>query len=231
VVTVAGLVGIRRQLVLNWPELARLGPLLVGLTGGFALLGLLDDMGGAGQSGGFRAHVRALFEGRLTTGALKLLAGPVVAVAILARDGLDLDRPGLLRDAALICLAANLANLFDRAPGRVVKVGTLGFVALWVATSSVGQLAPTAVVVGAAIGLLVPDLREDLMLGDAGSNALGAALGYGVVVGVGEGWRWGVLAVLALLNIASERVSFSRVIDAVPPLRWADRLGAPHRSG
>ena len=69
------------------------------------------------------------------------------------------------------------------------------------------------------------------MLGDAGSNALGAALGYGVVVGVGEGWRWGVLAVLALLNIASERVSFSRVIDAVPPLRWADRLGAPHRSG
>jgi UDP-N-acetylmuramyl pentapeptide phosphotransferase/UDP-N-acetylglucosamine-1-phosphate transferase len=229
VVALAGIVGIHRQLVLNWADLARVGPPLVGLVAGFAVLGLLDDMGGVGQSGGFRGHLRALFEGRLTTGALKLLGGPVVALAILARDGLDLDRPGLLRDAALISLAANLANLFDRAPGRVVKVGSLAFVALWATTYSAGQLAPTALVVGAAIGLLVPDLREHLMLGDAGSNALGAALGYGVVVGVGEGWRWGVVAVLALLNLASERVSFSRVIDAVPPLRWADRLGAPHR--
>ena len=34
-----------------------------------------------------------------------------------------------------------------------------------------------------------------------------------------------VLAVVALANVASELVSFSRVIDAVPPLRWFDRLG------
>jgi len=31
--------------------------------------------------------------------------------------------------------------------------------------------------------------------------------------------------VVAVLNLASERVSFSRVIGAVPPLRAADRWG------
>ena len=34
-----------------------------------------------------------------------------------------------------------------------------------------------------------------------------------------------LLAVLVLTNLASERVSFSRVIDATAPLRWFDRLG------
>jgi hypothetical protein len=34
-----------------------------------------------------------------------------------------------------------------------------------------------------------------------------------------------VLVVLVLLNLASERVSFSRVIDATPGLRHFDRFG------
>src|SRR5215218_4750238 len=68
VVAVAGLVGVRRANVLNWDTLNRLGPDLVALCVGFALLGLLDDMGGAGQSGGFRGHLRSVFAGRLSTG-------------------------------------------------------------------------------------------------------------------------------------------------------------------
>ena len=67
------------------------------------------------------------------------------------------------------------------------------------------------------------------MLGDAGSNVIGAALGYATVRGISDRWLWLILAVVALANVASELVSFSRVIDAVPPLRWFDRLGAPHR--
>ena len=37
-------------------------------------------------------------------------------------------------------------------------------------------------------------------------------------------------SVLAVLNLASEWVSFSEVIDRTPPLRWLDRLGS-RRSG
>jgi hypothetical protein len=229
VVALASVVGVRSWVGLNWDTLVRLGPDVVGLCVGFSLLGFLDDMGGAGESGGFRGHLRSLFSGRLSTGAIKLLGGPLVALAILARYDLHVDRLGLLRDAALICLAANLANLFDRAPGRATKAGLVAFVALWIAASSAALIAPTALVVGASLGLLVPELREELMLGDAGSNALGAALGYGVTKAVADRWVWVVLAVVALANVASELVSFSRVIDAVPPLRWFDRLGAPHR--
>ena len=33
------------------------------------------------------------------------------------------------------------------------------------------------------------------------------------------------MLVLLALNVAAELVSFSAVIDRVPPLRWLDRLG------
>jgi hypothetical protein len=54
---------------------------------------------------------------------------------------------------------------------------------------------------------------------------LGAALGLGVVLACAPGTRTVVLVAVALLNLVSERVSFSRVIAAVPPLRAADRFG------
>jgi hypothetical protein len=72
---------------------------------------------------------------------------------------------------------------------------------------------------------MMADLRERLMLGDAGANVLGAALGLGVVLACSPGVRTGVLVAVALLNLASERVSFSRVINAVPPFRALDRFG------
>ncbi|MEI2654630.1 MAG: hypothetical protein V9G12_21215 [Microthrixaceae bacterium] len=69
------------------------------------------------------------------------------------------------------------------------------------------------------------------MLGDAGSNVIGAVLGFGAVVATTPTQRWIVLVVLLALNVSSEFVSFSRIIDAVGPLRALDRLGSPHRGG
>jgi UDP-N-acetylmuramyl pentapeptide phosphotransferase/UDP-N-acetylglucosamine-1-phosphate transferase len=73
--------------------------------------------------------------------------------------------------------------------------------------------------------MLWPDLRERCMLGDTGANVLGAAVGWGLVVAVGAAGEWTALVVVVLLNLVSERVSFTRVIDGVAPLRWFDRLG------
>ncbi|HEY8527199.1 MAG TPA: hypothetical protein VIL48_19680 [Acidimicrobiales bacterium] len=191
---------------------------------GFGLLGLLDDLGGAGESVGFTGHLRALAGGRLTTGAVKLFGGAAVAVVVVAaREPDSLGR--LLVDGALVALAANLANLFDRAPARTTKVALLALVVLILATGAEPELAGVALVVGAGAGLIMADLQERLMLGDAGANVLGAALGLGVVLACSPGVRTGVLVVVALLNLASERVSFSRVINAVPPLRAFDRIG------
>ena len=68
------------------------------------------------------------------------------------------------------------------------------------------------------------------MLGDTGANVIGAVLGLAVVLGSRESIRLTVMLVLLALNVAAELVSFSRVIDAVPPLRWFDRLGQPARA-
>jgi UDP-N-acetylmuramyl pentapeptide phosphotransferase/UDP-N-acetylglucosamine-1-phosphate transferase len=189
----------------------------------FALLGLVDDLLG-GEDRGFRGHLRALAQGRLTTGAMKLFGGGVVAIVLTAAPG-EVSGRRLLADAALVALAANLGNLLDRAPGRTIKVGLVLSVPLALAagTSPVGLA--VASVVGAAAGLLHADLREKLMLGDTGANLLGAVLGLAVVLETSRPVRTVVLVVLVLLNLASERVSFTKVIDATPGLRHFDRLG------
>ncbi len=191
---------------------------------GFGLLGLLDDLAGDATSKGFAGHLRALGGRRLTTGAVKLFGGGAVAV-LVASAGSD-ERPGrLLADAALIALAANLANLLDRAPGRVAKVSLVVAVPIALAAGADDRLVGPAVVIGATLALLWPDLRERLMLGDTGANVLGSVLGLAVVLATAATTRTIVLVVLLVLNLASEKVSFSRVIDRMPPLRALDRLG------
>jgi UDP-N-acetylmuramyl pentapeptide phosphotransferase/UDP-N-acetylglucosamine-1-phosphate transferase len=191
---------------------------------GFGLLGLVDDLAGGGSDRGFRGHLAALGQGRVTTGALKLFGGAVMALVVVAP--FVGESPGrLLADAALVALCANLANLFDRAPGRTIKAGVGAFVVLLVAVRSAEDLTGVAVVIGASLGLFLDDLHERLMLGDAGSNVIGAVLGLGIVATCGEAARDVALVAVAALNVAGELVSFSKVIDAVPPLRAVDQAG------
>lgn len=191
---------------------------------GFALLGLIDDLLAQGDDRGFRGHLRALREGRLTTGFLKLFGGAGIAVVLVASPGFATGRR-LLVDALLIALAANLANLFDRAPGRVIKVAIVAYVPLAIALGPSDIGVAIALVMGAAFGLLGDDLYERLMLGDTGANVIGAVLGLGVVIGLSETARLTVLIVVAALNIAAELVSFGAVIDRVPPVRAVDHWG------
>jgi UDP-N-acetylmuramyl pentapeptide phosphotransferase/UDP-N-acetylglucosamine-1-phosphate transferase len=197
---------------------------------GFGLLGLFDDLAGSPDHG-FRGHLGALVsEGRLTTGLVKILGGGALAVILVNAGSVRVADPGgsgarVVADAMLVALAANLANLFDRAPGRAIKVGLLAWLplALIARTDSVGVA--VAPVVGAFVGLLGDDLHERLMLGDAGSNVLGAVLGLTVVLECAPATRTVVLVVLAAFTLASELISFSRVIERVPALRRLDDLG------
>ncbi|MDQ6697910.1 MAG: hypothetical protein M3Z46_10700 [Actinomycetota bacterium] len=203
---------------------------VIATVAGFCTLGLLDDLGAAGDDRGFTGHLRAMAHGRLSTGGLKLLGGGLLAVVVsgMARQG---GVGALFVDALVIALGANVGNLFDRAPGRTIKVGALAMLAVLVLASTAdrGQLTGVAILFGAALGLLVFDLGEELMLGDAGSNAIGATAALGVVLSCALPVRIVVLLALLALNLASERVSFSTVIDAVAPLRFLDRLGRNQR--
>jgi UDP-GlcNAc:undecaprenyl-phosphate GlcNAc-1-phosphate transferase len=206
------------------PGLNPARPLVLLVVFGFGMLGLMDDVMGSGDDRGFRGHLRALANGRVTTGLLKLVGGAGVAVVVAAAPGFITGKR-VIADALLIALAANLGNLLDRAPGRAIKGSIIAYLplAFVLGTGAVGiAVAP---VMGAAIGVLPEDLREHMMLGDTGANVLGAVLGVAVVLGTGRTTRNAVIFALIALNLAAEFVSFSRVVDRVPPLRWFDRLG------
>lgn len=190
----------------------------------FGFLGLIDDLLGSSDDRGLRGHVGAALQGRITTGFLKLGGGIAVSVALAAFvNGGGPAR--VLVDAVAISLAANLGNLLDRAPGRALKWSFVAYVPLAVAGGSSEASVALAVVIGAGVALTAGDVREVFMLGDTGANALGAALGVATVLATAPAVRLVVAAALLVLTLLSEVVSFSRIIDAVPPLRGFDRLG------
>lgn len=181
---------------------------------GAGAVGAYDDAAGARHphAKGLRGHAAALRNGQMTGGIVKVggigLLG-IVAAALLER------RPAgqALVRGAVVAGSANLVNLLDLRPGRALKAGGA-------AAAVLRQPGPAV----AAVALLPDDLHERTMLGDAGANALGAVLGLALLQRHPD--RAGrALAVLVALTGASEVVSYSRVIDAVPPLRWADRAG------
>ncbi|MFE1398873.1 hypothetical protein ACFW53_13065 [Nocardiopsis dassonvillei] len=186
---------------------------------GAAAFGVYDDLAGSSRARGLRGHLGALAGGRITTGMVKMAgigATGVAAARLLRRSPLD-----TVLDGALIAASANLLNLFDLRPGRAAKVALFA-AAPALASPAAPLLGP---VVGASAALLPDELAERSMLGDAGANALGAALGAAAAARAPRPVRAALLAGVAALTLASERVSFSRVIDRVPALRRLDRWG------
>jgi UDP-GlcNAc:undecaprenyl-phosphate GlcNAc-1-phosphate transferase len=199
-------------------------PLVLLVCVGFGLLGLLDDLIASGDDRGFGGHLRALARGRVTTGLVKLVGGGALALVVAAAPG-TAGRGQLFVDAALIALAANLGNLLDRQPGRALKVGIVAWIPLAFVAGSDALGVALAPVIGAFLATFPDDLRERLMLGDAGANVLGAVLGLAVVLETATSTRVVVLCVLVALNAVSEWVSFGRVIQRVAVLRRIDELG------
>jgi UDP-GlcNAc:undecaprenyl-phosphate/decaprenyl-phosphate GlcNAc-1-phosphate transferase len=200
------------------PQGTRTSVALAGL-GGLAF-GLLDDLRGSGKRRGLRGHLGALAHGEVTTGAVKLagLAATGLGSAVLEGG----DAADIAINSGLIAGGANLLNLFDLRPGRAIKVAA-GSSAL-IAGASAG-LAAVAAPAGAALALMPEDLGERAMLGDAGANALGAMLGAAAAKALPRRARIGLLAGIVALTVASEKVSFTKVIERTPPLRWLDMLG------
>ncbi|MGQ5264905.1 hypothetical protein ACTWLT_29555 [Micromonospora sp. ZYX-F-536] len=203
-------------------------------------VGLYDDVvGGRPEqkaAKGFAGHLAALREGRVTAGLVKVVgvgAAGLGAAALLAADPRVAAHPrrqrhrafgrgvDVLLGAGVIAGTANLLNLLDLRPGRALKSGLLLGAPL--TGGPHGGIAAGAV--GAAAGLLRDDLGEEVMVGDSGANALGALLGVALAARTGPLGRAGLLAVLAGLTAASEKVSFTAVIQQTPGLRELDALG------
>ena len=76
-----------------------------------------------------------------------------------------------------------------------------------------------------AMLLLRVDLEEKAMLGDVGSNVLGAVIGFSLVLSLGTAGKLIALAILVLIQLLTERYSISAVVEKVRPLRRFDEWG------
>jgi len=225
-VTVAAVTAALAVPGLDGPE--RLALAVAGVGGG--ALGCYDDLAGGKDRHGFRGHLGALARGEVTTGAVKIVgigAAGLAAAALLSRRTSGAPAAGRMADVAinagLVAGLANLVNLFDLRPGRAIKVSLLAGAAL--SAAGPGGLAAAAAPAGAAAALLPEDLGERAMLGDAGANAIGAMLGVAAATSLPRPARVGLLAAVVGLTAASEKVSFTKVIERTPPLRRLDMLG------
>lgn len=197
---------------------------------GAGAFGVLDDLVGDGSTKGLGGHLAAALHGEVTTGAVKI-AG-LSATGLLAAWTMDRRRSGLgpvatLVGGAVIAGSANIANLFDLRPGRALKVVLL--LSLPLTASRAGRIstATAGAAAGASIGVLPDDLAGRSMLGDTGANSAGALIGTALVATAGLRGRLLALAGVSLLTLASEKVSFTKVIESTPGMRQLDALGRP----
>jgi hypothetical protein len=213
----------RADLDLLEPDLRRWLPYLLGI----AFLGFLDDALGRGEAvatpRGWRGHWAALRAGSLSTGAIKAIGALALAAYVVSGRGLESWR--YLADVALLVLTTNLFNLLDLRPGRAEKALALLAAGLCLGAWTFGPLELLGIFAGPILVGAWLTLGERAMLGDTGSNLIGAVAGVWLLTTLGADARLVALVVVLALTIYGEIRSISATIDSVPPLRWLDSLG------
>jgi UDP-GlcNAc:undecaprenyl-phosphate GlcNAc-1-phosphate transferase len=191
---------------------------------GVALLGLLDDLVGSDSPArGWRGHARQAARGGLSTGAIKAVGS--LGLALFAVSGGGRDTGEYLLGAGVLVLATNLFNLLDLRPGRSAKALVLLGAALSLGAWDAGPIWTLGLFLGPILVLLPLDLRELGMLGDTGSNAIGAVAGLWLVLTLSTTGQAIALAVMAVVTVYGEFRSIAALIDRAPGLRHLDSLG------
>ncbi|MEW6172151.1 MAG: hypothetical protein AB1510_03665 [Bacillota bacterium] len=192
------------------------------LTSSTTIVGIIDDTLGSRQVSGLKGHFRRLFSGQLTTGALKAIAIGLGSLIFF----LPGSRPweGVF-NAVLVALAVNTLNLLDLRPGRAGKIFLAAAAALTIAAWGRSEVYLLLAVTGALVAFLQFDLRADAMMGDAGSNTLGAVIGIMIAWTLGLQARVFIFILLVSLNLLAERYSLTSIIANNRVLNFLDRLG------
>jgi UDP-GlcNAc:undecaprenyl-phosphate GlcNAc-1-phosphate transferase len=191
---------------------------------GVAFLGFLDDML-SGPSRGWRGHAASALDGQFSTGALKAVGALGFAMFALSGQGLSDGR--YLLEVALLVLTTNLFNLLDLRPGRSIKTLVILGAGLTIGATSLRQLGALGLFLAPALVVGLYDLREHAMLGDTGSNLVGAIAGLWLVLTLGAAGQVAALVIVLAATVYGEFRSLSTVIERTPVLRELDSLGRP----
>ena len=222
---------------------AALGGVVASLGGGLA--GYIDDVDQGAHDGGkvakgLKGHLGALAHGQVTTGVIKIAgigASALAASALVGSKATSVSGKAadLALNTVLIAGTANLANLLDLRPGRALKATVLVATPLSYFSCAAAKPEASASAASAqrllASGLnaaantaLVEDQQEPTNQGATRANAAGALLGTSLAANDSWKLRLGTALGVVGLILASEKVSFSKVIAANPALNWLDQL-------
>ncbi len=204
---------------------AREGAILLFILITATILGLIDDVLGKADSKGFTGHFKRLFKaGKLTTGSAKAIFGGLsafVAGYAVAHDNIVI---GAL-NGLLIALMMNTINLLDLRPGRAGKGFIIGFLLLILLARDRSSLPLFLPILSSLIIYLPMDLSAMMMMGDTGSNLLGALLGLFAVLSLLPVIKVILLVGLIWLMFFTERNSLTEVIQESPVLNFIDKIG------
>lgn len=190
---------------------------------GMGVLGFLDDMFGDHKVRGFAGHFGSLAKGKVTTGLMKAVFGFTLSflVAFLASDGLV----EIFVNAFILALTMNFFNLLDLRPGRTIKAFLLSALLIFLFSGVEGLWIVSLPVLAPVLILLWLDLKLLSMLGDTGSNFLGALIGVWVVYSFSVKVNLAILLSLIIIHLYSEKHSINTFISNNKILSWVDNLG------
>lgn len=189
---------------------------------GFA--GLIDDLTGEKNIKGYANHLKCIFKGIVTTGFVKALTGIAVSITISLKASGSIAE--FIMNVLIISLFANTVNLFDLRPGRAIKVFmSMSFFIVFAGKERLDEALPVILLNVAALFYIGYDLNEKCMLGDTGANVLGVSLGYCSALLLRFEWKLILLLILLMLNVISEKISITALINRNKVLSYLDGLG------
>src|SRR5439155_24862679 len=115
-------------------------------------------------------------------------------------------------------------------PGRSVKAFILLGAGLTIGSWDTEALKAVGLFAGPVLVAGLYDVRERAMLGDTGSNLIGALAGLWLVLTLDTTGQVVALVVLAGITAYGEFRSISTLVERTPGLRHLDSLGRVHRA-
>jgi UDP-GlcNAc:undecaprenyl-phosphate GlcNAc-1-phosphate transferase len=198
---------------------------------GMGFMGLLDDQMGTQHSKGFKGHFLVLIKSKqLTSGSFKAVFGATLALVFsiaVALQSKSVWWPwNLFINFLLICLAANMINLFDLRPGRAGKIYLAAFLIILAFSKNLEAYLGLFLPVAAIVLYYLPfDLRAEVMMGDVGANLLGASLGMMMAWMFSDFSKVVALVIMIALQLSAEKVSFTKIIERNVVLKFIDDIG------